>query len=298
MIKKLLLIFALLQLANCVKSTPYKKAGSFSLNPGGFAERKLTQDSYKVTFNGNGLTKLKVAKDYALLRSAEVTKESKFEYFFLQDGSTAKYNVVNTYVCIQGSCNWVTSYHPTVKNLVKLTHKASLKSKKPKIKIYEAKSVIDEIVQKYSITSKPVPLDKNMKSISEFKLPKTPKDGYATIYVLRPQPYGTLVRFKVFLDSKEKTSAIGHNRGSQYIYFDVKAGKHEVFSKAGNWDSIKIDAKSKDVIFIKQQPTAGGFILRNKLSFITQLEAKEHIQYTKLGTKKNNASNPISAQTE
>ncbi len=82
MIKKLFLLAIFLHLTACV--TPYQKQTTYSLK-GGYSEIKLSENSFKIVFNGNGYTPIEKVKNYALLRSAEVTQENNFKYFKIEN---------------------------------------------------------------------------------------------------------------------------------------------------------------------------------------------------------------------
>jgi hypothetical protein len=66
-----------LVLAGCA-STPYQRIGKAE---GGYSSTRHTKDMYTVTFRGNEYSKDEQIYDYALLRSAELTKELGFAYF-------------------------------------------------------------------------------------------------------------------------------------------------------------------------------------------------------------------------
>ncbi|RJP32216.1 MAG: hypothetical protein C4527_06420 [Candidatus Omnitrophota bacterium] len=77
-----LMITALLVLAaGC--ATPYKVSGY----SGGYTHRRLAEDAFAVSFNGNGFTSEKRVKDFCLLRCAEVALEYKFDYFTIESNS-------------------------------------------------------------------------------------------------------------------------------------------------------------------------------------------------------------------
>ena len=67
-----------LVLAGCA-STPYQRIGK--AGEGGYSSTRHAKDSYTVTFRGNEYSKDEQIYDYALLRSAELTKELGFAYF-------------------------------------------------------------------------------------------------------------------------------------------------------------------------------------------------------------------------
>lgn len=122
--------------------------------------------------------------------------------------------------------------------------------------------------------------------IAGYELPKQPTDEAALIYVVRPSGVGPIVRFNVFLDDTADTSEMGYTRGSQYIYFFVSPGIHTIYSKAENWGEILIDAKPRDVIFIKQIASMGFVMARNSLEQIQDTEGKYHVKNISLGTIK------------
>ncbi len=122
--------------------------------------------------------------------------------------------------------------------------------------------------------------------IAGYELPQQPAAESALVYVVRPSGLGPIVRFNVFLDDKEDSSEMGYTRGSQYIYFQVSPGNHTIFSKAENWAEINIDAKPRDVIFIKQITSMGFIMARNSLEQIQDTEGKYHVKRTSLGTIK------------
>jgi len=118
-----------------------------------------------------------------------------------------------------------------------------------------------------------------------YQLPKLPENGKAIVYVVRPSSMGTLVRFNVFVDDHEDASEMGYNRGSQYIYFNLLPGKHQISSKAENWATVEVTAKAGDIIFLQQNPTLGLVMSRNDLRKIEeQYEGKYHVKTLQLGT--------------
>lgn len=101
--------------------------------------------------------------------------------------------------------------------------------------------------------------------VVDFKLPKLPEDGKAIVYIVRPSSLGGIIRFNVFVDDKEPESEMGYTRGSQYIYFNLEPGEHQVLSKAENWAVTNLTAASGDIIFIQQEPSMGFLMARNSL---------------------------------
>uniref|UniRef100_I2PZY7 Lipoprotein n=1 Tax=Desulfovibrio sp. U5L TaxID=596152 RepID=I2PZY7_9BACT len=80
-----------LSLLMCSCATPYQKNGFM----GGFDDTALSPNIFKVSFRGNGYTSMERAKDYALLRCAEVSLEHGYKYFIVTtDESYTKSNHV------------------------------------------------------------------------------------------------------------------------------------------------------------------------------------------------------------
>lgn len=129
------------------------------------------------------------------------------------------------------------------------------------------------------------PSYEKMKADTEgFVLPKLPEDGKAIVYVVRPAAVGGLIRFNVFVDDKEASSEMGYTRGSQYIYFNLAPGEHNILSKAENWAQTPVNAKAGDIIFIQQNAEMGVLIARNSIAKIEEVEGKYHVKNLKLGT--------------
>ena len=123
------------------------------------------------------------------------------------------------------------------------------------------------------------------KEIQGFKLPKLPEKGKALVYVVRPEVFGFAIKFNVYIDDEQSTSEMGYTRGQQYIYFNVKPGKHEIKSLAENWAGVNINVKEGDIIFLEQESKMGVVYARNKLyNDYTQLAGKYRVKTLKLGT--------------
>jgi len=79
---------------------------------GGFSGHQISENTFAVSFNGNGYTGSGKAHDFALLRSAEVMEENGFKYFILASSSnttsTSSYTSpvsVNTTGNVYGTTN-------------------------------------------------------------------------------------------------------------------------------------------------------------------------------------------------
>ena len=63
---------------------------------GGYSERQLSANTFQVRFNGNGYTHWDRARDFALLRSAEVTLQSGNRFFAIVDSAEHAYRLSHT----------------------------------------------------------------------------------------------------------------------------------------------------------------------------------------------------------
>jgi hypothetical protein len=122
------------------------------------------------------------------------------------------------------------------------------------------------------------------KDILGFELPQLPMDGKAMVYIVRPSSVGGLVRFNVYLDDKEAESEMGYNRGSQYIYFTVEPGDHQILSLAENWAEANISVNAGDIVFIQQDAQMGIIMARNSIARIAPYVGKYHVKHLGLGT--------------
>jgi hypothetical protein len=120
--------------------------------------------------------------------------------------------------------------------------------------------------------------------VADFELPKLPEEGKAIVYIVRPSPLGPIIRFNVFVDNKEPDSEMGYTRGSQYIYFNLTPGDHQILSKAENWAATDVTADPGDIIFIQQVTTMGFFMARNSINKIQDYEGKYHVKHLQLVT--------------
>jgi len=77
-----------LALAGCATPTPYQPIIAARPTLGGFSETRLAADHYRVTFNGNGLTKRDTVERYMLYRAAELTLAQGYDWFEVDDRHT------------------------------------------------------------------------------------------------------------------------------------------------------------------------------------------------------------------
>jgi len=71
---------AALLLSSCT-GTPYQPIGTDMT--GGHSFTRMSEDTFRVAFHGNGFTQPKQAADFAMLRAADVCSEHGFRYFTL-----------------------------------------------------------------------------------------------------------------------------------------------------------------------------------------------------------------------
>lgn len=75
-----------LTLALTACATPYGSRGMF----GGFSESRLDANTYRVSFQGNGYTSRQTVESYTMLRCAELTTASGFDWFLVLDSDTER----------------------------------------------------------------------------------------------------------------------------------------------------------------------------------------------------------------
>lgn len=121
------------------------------------------------------------------------------------------------------------------------------------------------------------------KDTSNFTLPHKPNQKLATVYIVRPEFLGALIRFNVFLDDQNDESEMGWTKGTQHIYFYVTPGKHTIYSKAENWAQTTINAHPGEILFIRQDPSMGFLIAQNSILSIDAVEGRYHVLKTERG---------------
>ncbi|WP_052367576.1 CC0125/CC1285 family lipoprotein [Algiphilus aromaticivorans] len=71
-------------LAACATATPYQpKIGGY-----GYAEQRIAENRFRVTFSGNSATERSRVEDYLLYRAAEITLSEGGTHFLMMDSST------------------------------------------------------------------------------------------------------------------------------------------------------------------------------------------------------------------
>jgi len=85
--KRLLIVLCAGALAACATATPYQSAAPAG-NGYGYAERKIEDNRYTISFNGNSLTERDTVESYLLFRAAELTLEKGFDHFIVAQRAT------------------------------------------------------------------------------------------------------------------------------------------------------------------------------------------------------------------
>jgi hypothetical protein len=75
-----LALAAALALAACATPTPYQPAQS---GREGYTERRIENDRFMISFQGNSLTERNTVEAYLLYRAAELTLDSGYDYFMV-----------------------------------------------------------------------------------------------------------------------------------------------------------------------------------------------------------------------
>jgi len=143
---KLLLLSSVILLFGC---TPYQENSGLAgfLGGGGFNETQLASDVYQVTFAGNKYTAEQRAKDFTLLRCAELTIEKGYRYFRIINSD---FNLRYRTQSIPGSLNVAPSTklvsEPSSSNIIQLIYQ-----KTPDVFGYEAEIIVSSIKSEYGI---------------------------------------------------------------------------------------------------------------------------------------------------
>lgn len=145
--------------------TPYEPFGSL----GGYEDMQINENTFNVSFKGNGWTSQERASDFALLRSAELTLNNGFNYFIIagtQDNTknasislpSRAYSTAGVYPYgNQLYGNQITTTYPggTI-NISKpaITMTIMCYKEKPKMDgvIYEPKFLVKSIKDKYNLS--------------------------------------------------------------------------------------------------------------------------------------------------
>ena len=122
--------------------------------------------------------------------------------------------------------------------------------------------------------------------IINFELPMMPSEGESLVYIVRPQSVGMLISFKVYIDEKSEEYYVGETKGSEYIYFPITPGNHEILSKAENLAKLEMQIEPGKVYFLEQIPKMGILVARNNLQIIQDINGKYWVKNLKPGKMK------------
>ena len=86
-VTRIFLLIAMTALAGCASAPQYVAADDPTDR--GYYARKIAEDRYRVNFNGSRRTNLQDARDFALLRAAELTTEKGYDWFEVVDRELA-----------------------------------------------------------------------------------------------------------------------------------------------------------------------------------------------------------------
>jgi hypothetical protein len=92
--KCIAIVLTLLALAGCADPTAYQPATTERGN--GYSDQRLAENRFRVTFNGNSVTKRETLENYLLLRSAEVTRDAGYSWFAFDNRDTEAKTTYNT----------------------------------------------------------------------------------------------------------------------------------------------------------------------------------------------------------
>ncbi len=74
-----------LLLTSCATSTPYQPKSAGQSVSGGYTETRLSQNRFRVSFEGNTLTSRERVEGYMLYRAAELTIQNGYDWFRVDD---------------------------------------------------------------------------------------------------------------------------------------------------------------------------------------------------------------------
>jgi S1-C subfamily serine protease len=146
-------VFLLSFLTAC--ATPYQKGGL----GGGFIETQLSQNVWKINFNGNQFTKMRRATDFCLLKGAELALENGYKYFtVLNENSHTESSTVTTqpmqFRNKDGSVSYMgggtkTIHKPRAEKIISMHHEKPFNSGI----VYEAELIVLSLGNSYSVES-------------------------------------------------------------------------------------------------------------------------------------------------
>ena len=142
--KILFLILASCLVCSC--ATVYKRAYESTSN--GYFDTQLQDNIYEINFNGNELTNVKTAQDYALLRAAEVCLEQGFKTFTMinssnnTETSSGAFTTYNYYTNRAHTSGYTNTY-PKINLLIQCSKNTDL--------VFDAQQIKENLRKKYNL---------------------------------------------------------------------------------------------------------------------------------------------------
>jgi len=101
----------------------------------------------------------------------------------------------------------------------------------------------------------------------------------AQIYVLRPSSFGSAITYKIY----QGETFIGELGPKSYLSWVVNPSEGEIsiFSKAENYDMLKLVPKAGSTYYIKQKVKMGWVMARTELEWMNEKEALEVLKKLK-----------------
>ncbi|HEY4942091.1 MAG TPA: hypothetical protein VII56_11755 [Rhizomicrobium sp.] len=103
--KHLAAALALLALAGCALPSPYQPAQNDHAT--GYSDQRLADNRFRVSFNGNSVTRRPTVENFLLLRAAEVTRDAGYAWFVFDTRNTeAKTTYHTAFAGYPGAFGW------------------------------------------------------------------------------------------------------------------------------------------------------------------------------------------------
>ena len=101
----------------------------------------------------------------------------------------------------------------------------------------------------------------------------------AQIYVLRPSSFGSAITYKIY----QGETFIGELGPKSYLSWVVNPSEGEIsiFSKAENYDMLRLVPKAGSTYYIKQKVKMGWVMARTELEWMNEKEALEVLKKLK-----------------
>ena len=103
----------------------------------------------------------------------------------------------------------------------------------------------------------------------------------SSIYIYRNEFAGGAIRMDILLNGVE----IGSTVWRTYLHREVEPGKHTITAKGENRDSIEVDAKPGEIIYIWQEVKIGFTTPRTKLHVVTDQLGKSGVRESQLAVQ-------------